>query len=252
MQAIASPPDGHVVEVAGYASTDDGGGGTFVFDTTHITRATLSSANITRATFSPKDPRAIVITAPAHPFVDGQAVLVEGNTVANGAWWVQRLDADRFALLGSQDNAALAPGGTAKSLTVATSGPHRLAPGGRAIIDRVSGTGGFSLNGTWMNIGMGATAESFTLAHAPTGAWAGGGVVGDGGLSFLSNPLPVPVPTPHREGRWVRRRDDTELNVKWFGAVGDGADNTDDTEAIVATIRAARRARMGVYFPGNL
>jgi hypothetical protein len=189
-----------------------------------------------------------VITAPAHPFVNGQAVLVEGNTVANGAWWVQRLDADRFALLGSQDNAALTPGGTAKSVTVTTSGPHRLAPGGRAIIDRVSGTGGFSLNGTWMNIGMGATAESFTLAQAPPGAYAGGGVVGDGGLSFPSTPLPVPVPTAHREGRWVRRRDDTELNVKWFGA-GDG---TDDTAAIVATIRAARRTRTSVYLPGGV
>src|SRR2546427_7962780 len=76
MQAIASPSDGDVVEVAGYASTDDGGGGTFVFDTTYITGATLSSAIIRGATFSPKDPRAIVITAQAHPFVDGQAVLV--------------------------------------------------------------------------------------------------------------------------------------------------------------------------------
>jgi hypothetical protein len=99
-----------------------------------------------------------------------------------------------------------------------------------------------------MNIGMGATAESFTLAHAPTGSYASGGVVGDGGLSFPSNPLPVPVPIAHREGRWVRRRDDTELNVKWFGAVGDGAD---DTAAIVATIRAARRTRTGVYLPGG-
>ncbi|GAB3399423.1 IPT/TIG domain-containing protein [Flindersiella endophytica] len=239
-----APPDPQtddVVEVAGYGSRYDGGGGAFFFETTHITGATVRSVNITGATtFNPDPgvPSPIVLTAAAHDFVNGQAVLVEGNPHANGAWWVERLDRDRFALLGSQGNPALTSAGTAKSLTVTTSGPHGLALGGRAVIDRVAWDGEFSLNGTWMNIGMGKTSESFTLAQAPTGSYQSGGVVGDGGLTFHSTKI---------AGRWVRRRDDTELNVKWFGAVGDG--QTDDTEAILATIRAARTTRTGVYLP---
>ncbi|WP_410671376.1 IPT/TIG domain-containing protein [Amycolatopsis sp. cmx-4-68] len=239
--AIPQPQADDVVEVAGYRSSYDGGGGTFFFETTRITGAAVRSVDIAGATtFHPGFPSPIVLTAARHEFVSGQAVLVEGNPHANGAWWVECLDDDRFALLGSQGHPALTSGGTAKSLTVTTSGPHRLALGGRAVIDRVAWNGGFSLNGTWMNIGMGKAPESFTLALAPAGTYRSGGVVGDGGLSVHSTAV---------DGRWVRRRDGTELDVKWFGAVGDG--EADDTEAVLATIRAARAARTGVHLPGG-
>jgi hypothetical protein len=245
MRAISDAKNDDVVEVAGYESTDDGGGGTFFFEATHITDVKVSSVAIAGATevVVGTDPPAIVVTTAAdHSFVNGQAVLVAdvgGNTNANGSWWVKRLDSTRFALLGSRSNAPFTSGGTVHSVSVTTLGAHRLAPGGRAVIDRVLGQDGFSLNGSWMNIGMGATEKSFTLAHAPTGTYVqGSGTVGDGGLSFGSTTV---------NGRWVRRRDETELNVKWFGAKGNGAD---DTAAIIATIRAARTTRTGVYLPG--
>jgi hypothetical protein len=251
MQAVLSPSAGDVVEVAGHMSSDDGGGGTFFFDTTRITNATVSSARITGATYDPIVPSPIVITAIAHPYVDGQSVLVQGvggNTNANGVWLVEKLSADTFVLLGSLGNAAYTSGGTATSVTVTTSAAHRLSPGGRAMIERVTGAGGFSLNGGYLPIGT-VSPTTFTLALAPTGSYSGGGAVGDGGLSFPSNPSPVPVPSAHPEGRWVRRRDDTELNVKWFGVIGDGVE--DDTESLVATIRAARTFKARVYLPGG-
>jgi hypothetical protein len=263
MQSIRSPAEGDVVEVAGYASLDDGGGGTFFFDTTQITGATVRSANITGATYIKYDkhePSAIVATTAApHLFVDGQAVLVAGvGEGADGSWWVRVLDrgnankSTRFALLGSTATGPFTAGGTAKSLIVTTSRDHRLAPGGRAVIKRVVGRDGFSLNGTWMNIGMGETQQSFTLAYAPTGSYDHGGAVGDGGASFPSDPPdppPTPPPPPHTDGCWVRRRDDTELNVRWFGAAGNG--QTDDTEALIATIRAARTFKPGIYLPAG-
>lgn len=91
MEDIHSPRAGDAAEVAGYTSGRDGGGGTFFFDTTHITRATVASVRITDAGFDPTAPGPIVITAPGHHFVSGQVVLVEGvlgNTNANGQWMV--------------------------------------------------------------------------------------------------------------------------------------------------------------------
>lgn len=264
MQKVPSPSAGDVIEVAGYRSSHDGGGGTFFFDTTRIIKAEVSSANITGATHSDSstDLAPIVITAVAHPFVDGQAVVVQGvegvdgDTNANGVWLVDVLPPDppdtlsnTFALLGSRrSNASYKSGGTATSVTVTTSEAHGLSPGGRATIERVTGSGGFSLNGSYMPIGTVAS-TTFTLALAPTGSYSGGGAVGDGGVSFPSTQPDSPTQT---EGRWVRRRDGAEINVKWFGAFGNGAAaEDDDTEAVVATIRAARTLRTGVYFPGE-
>jgi hypothetical protein len=271
MQAIGppsddSPSEDDVAEVAGYASTDDGGGGTFFFETTHIVDASVSSIDIKAVAQDPASlsPAAIVITiAEDTLFVDGQAVLVEGvggSPNANGSWLVDRLRIEvkdevgdkkvvivpnRFVLLGSGREGPFSPGdmstATVTSLTVTTSGPHRLAPGGRAIIGQVAGLEG-SLNRTWMNIGVGGTPDSFTLSHAPVGSYDGGGVVGDGGLSFPSTAV---------DGRWVRRRDDTELNVKWFGAGGRGDTKDDDTEPLLATIRATRTLKTRVYIPGG-
>ncbi|MFC6982035.1 IPT/TIG domain-containing protein [Streptomyces cirratus] len=65
-------------------------------------------------------------------------------------------------------------------------------------------------------------------------------------MSFPSN---APSTGPARGGRWIRRRDRGELNVKWFGAVGGG--KADDTEHLVATIRAARTLATGVYLPAQ-
>ncbi|GAB3416253.1 IPT/TIG domain-containing protein [Flindersiella endophytica] len=244
MRAIASPQVDDVVEVAGYKSSHDGGGGTFLFDTTHITAAKVSSATITGATYSPTGRGPIVVTAAGHRFVNGQAVLVEGvggNTNANGAWLVavDKNAPDVFTLLGSRGNAAYISGGTAKSVTVETSLSHGLAPGGRAIIERATGEGGFALNGTYLPIGT-SSPKTFTVAAGPPGSYAKGGAVGDGGVSVAS---------ASTDGRWVRRRDGADLNVAWFGAVGDG--RTDDTEHLVAAIRAARTCKTGVYLPGG-
>lgn len=251
MRAIYGPRDGDVVEVCGGTSPHDGGGGTFFFDTTQIVDATVSSADITDATHGPTGP--IVVTATRHPFLDGQVVEiagVRGNTDANGTWPIKHLSKDTFALLGSKSNASYTGGGAAASVTVRTSAAHGLAPGGRAVIVRVKG---LALNGTYLPIGT-TDPEVFTVGATPDGHYTSGGAVGDGGLSFPSDPPPPPVPpvpppAPHDDGRWVRRRDDTELNVRWFGAVGKG--KTDDTEHLVATIRAARTAKAGVYLPAG-
>lgn len=106
------------------------------------------------------------------------------------------------------------------------------------------------MNGSYLPIGT-TEPEVFTVGAAPAGEYATGGAVGDGGLSFPADPPPPPVPppNPHVDGRWVRRRDDTELNVRWLGAVGKG--ESDDTDHLVATIRAARTAKAGVYLPAG-
>ncbi|MFE4973569.1 glycosyl hydrolase family 28-related protein [Kitasatospora sp. NPDC056651] len=246
LQAIRSPQAGDAVEVAGYTSGQDGGG-TFFFDATHITGVTVASAGITGVGFDPAVPGPIVVTAPGHRFVTGQVVLVEGvlgNTDANGRWMiaVDPHSPQSFALLGSRGNAAHAGGGKATSVTVTTSGPHGLAPGGRAVVAGVDGTGGFALDDRYLPVGV-AAPDVFSLPAAPSGSYTSGGSVGDGGLSFPC------ARSTHVSGRWVRRRDAGELNVQWFGAAGDGT--ADDTEPLIATIRAARTVSGCVHLPGG-
>ncbi|MDT0453768.1 IPT/TIG domain-containing protein [Streptomyces hesseae] len=249
MQAIHSPRAGDAAEVARATSDRDGGGGTFFFDTTHITGATVASAQITEAGFDPAAPGPIVITAPGHHFVSGQVVLVEGvrgNTNANGQWMiaVDPHSPDSFTLIGSRGNRPYEGGGRAVSVTVTTFGPHGLAPGGRAVVDGVNGKDGFSLDGRYLPVGVTAP-NTFTLAVAPIGLYSSGGSVGDEGLSFPCSRA------SGASGRWVRRRDVAELSVAWFGAVGNGA--ADDTEPLLATIRATRAVTggHGVYLPGG-
>lgn len=58
----------------------------------------------------------IVITSNAHGYQSGQSLdiaAVGGNTNANGRWDIAVLDANTFALVGSQGNAAYTTGGTA-------------------------------------------------------------------------------------------------------------------------------------------
>ncbi|MFC6982036.1 hypothetical protein [Streptomyces cirratus] len=148
MQAVTSPKPGDVIEVAGYQTPHDGGGGTFFFDTTHITSAVISTVRITGAGADPSRPGPIVIKAPGHRFTTGQAVLVEGvaGTSANGRWLVavDPLTPDSFTLLGSRGDGPLMAGDArATSITVTTSSPHGLAPGGRACIAGVVETGDF-------------------------------------------------------------------------------------------------------------
>lgn len=51
------------------------------------------------------------------------------------------------------------------------------------------------------------------------------------------------------EGRWQRVRDGPQINVKWFGAVGDG--NTDDTQAIKGAVSLMESENNVLYFPAG-
>lgn len=247
MEAIRSPQPGDSAEMAGYTSIEDGGGGTFFFDGTHITGAVPTSVRITGASFDPTAPGPIVITAPGHHFADGQAVLIEGvtgNTAALGRWMiaVDKHTPDALTLIGSQGNHPYAGGGTAASVTVTTFGHHCLAPGGRAKVDGVNGKDEFVLDGKYLPVGVTAP-DTFSLPAAPIGSYTGGGSVGDRGLSF-----PCTRPS-HTSGRWVRRRDTPDISVAWFGAVGNGV--VDDTEPLLATLRATRTVTGTVRLPGG-
>jgi hypothetical protein len=207
---------GSVAEVAGYAAPGDGGGGTFTFDEPVITGALASTATVNGA--SPASP-IVITTSAAHPFVDGQAVFVQGvagNTAANGSWRIANATLTTFELVGSKGNGLyVSGGGAASSVTVTTSTAHGLLAGGRAVIERVTGTGGFSINGTWSPIGS-TSPTTVTVPASTSGSYMSGGSLGDGGMS---------VPSTAVNGRWLRRRDTEAINPKWYGCPMNGLDD---------------------------
>lgn len=64
----------------------------------------------------------IVITSAAHGYPSGHVIVVAavgGNTNANGVWEILVIDANSYALVGSQGNAAYTAGGTSKAAVFA-------------------------------------------------------------------------------------------------------------------------------------
>jgi len=192
---------GDAADVDGYAAMGDAGGGTFCFEGTAPGSATITNAIVsTKAITGATNASPIVITATAHGFTTGQSVLVSGvlgNTAAIGASLITVLDVNTFSLNGSTENGTWSSGGTqqAASVTVTTSASHGLAQGCHAMITRTTGTGGFSINGTWLPLRAGTSASTFTIPCSTSGSYSTGGLVGDATTSIPSNAV---------NGRWLR------------------------------------------------
>jgi hypothetical protein len=234
MSTFGTFESGSIAEVAGFSTPGDGGGGTFIFDTTKITGATRSQVTINTASMA--SPIVIDTGATAHGFVEGQWVHITGvigNDGAHGGWRIFAVTPWTFKLAGSSGSGSGA-GGTASSVTVTTSAKHRLV--GRAIIERVVG---ISINGTWP-VGV-LTDTMFSIASNTGGTYSSGGSVGDGGIS---------IPSSAVDGRWLRRREDEVFNPKWFGAKIDR--QTDDINALEAMQQAMRETGGIVAWPEGL
>lgn len=228
---------GDLAEVASYATLGDGGGGTFYFEGTlpgsaTITNATASTFNISGVSTNPAGTPITITTSAAHGYSNGQSVLVQGvtgNTAANGVWLIAGVTSTTFQLVGSTGNGATSSsGGTVSSVTVTTSAAHGLPTFGSVMISRVTGSGGFAINGLWTSIGT-PTTTTFTLPISMSGSYTSGGVVGDGARTIPSSALAA---------RWVRRERLGMFNIEWFGAKGDNT--TDNLAAFNATLAAAK------------
>lgn len=75
-------------------------------------------ATATKAVTGATNANPIVLTVVGHGYPNGHVVNVQavaGNTNANGVWEISVIDANTFALIGSQGNAAYTAGGTTKA-----------------------------------------------------------------------------------------------------------------------------------------
>jgi hypothetical protein len=160
-------------------------------------------------------------------------------------------------------------GGAALSALAACSSDDGLSaipePLGRQI-EAVTGT-----SVVWFNTIDGPctnTAHTMTETPGPSNAYqvaivfgyntpgdGGGGVfywdytsreTADGGTIFQVSPVNTVCKLPITTGRWIRIYSGP-LNVKWFGATGNGT--TDDTSAIQNTFNAAAATGSSVFFP---
>jgi hypothetical protein len=207
----------------GYYQAGDGGGGTLYFETTPPPSATIMSAtgvNVAITDATPTTPIVITTSVP-HGYKTGQVIVVQGvggNTRANGTWTVTVPDPlidpnpRTLTLNGSSGNAAYTPGtGTTNTITVTCRGPHGMPVHFQVMSAGVLGN--TAANGTYVATKIDNT--SFSIGQVASGLYISGGFIGDGGTTF---------PTRDRSGatgRWIRI-DQDPLNVRWFGAKGDG------------------------------
>ncbi|MFD4658246.1 hypothetical protein ACFWP2_21760 [Kitasatospora sp. NPDC058444] len=244
-------------DVAGYYSARDGGGGSFFFEGTPPTSATLTSATLTTKTITDVTSTSpIKITAAAHGFTTGQSVGISGVTGinANGKWLITRMDNDTFSLNGSTGNGTWSGSGTpqATSVTVTTSAVHGFASGAQAMIAGVQGMPG--INATWGPVGLIGPATTFTIpasASAGAGTYLSGGLVGDGGAT---------IPSAAVKGRWLRRFDTPgHYHFQDFGGVPDwngtstpGTDNLAVINTVLAAIHAEANKSAKIILRGWL
>jgi hypothetical protein len=233
---------GDVVVVEGYYASGDGGGGEMVFEGTpppagaQIAGAVAAVSAVNGAINAAP---IVISTGQPHGFVTGQSVLisgVNGNAAANGTWIVTVANSTQFSLDGSFGSGAYLNGGFASIVIVTAGAPHGLEADGQVMIARVAWTSGAGINGLWEHVGV-LDATRFSIGASTTGTWSTGGIFGDGGVSFPSTAV---------NGRWLRSVTHP-LNVRWWGAKGDGS--TDDHPAFAATL-AYVDAQLGIQnFP---
>jgi len=228
LQAV-KPAAGDDAAVAGWHITGDLGGGLFHWDgvpPAGVTVSAIDPSNATVTSASDTTPIQITTSAP-NTYVDGQAVLISGvttNTNANGMWIVSVIDSTTFVLNGSSGNGSYTSGGaSAFTTTITTAATHDLVTSQQVMIAGVGGT--TNANGRWRITVV--TPNQFSIASEFNAAWTGGGCIGDGGLT---------IPSSAAHGRWRRVSSDA-INVRWFGATGNGT--TDDTTSIQGSLCAA-------------
>lgn len=191
-----------------------------------------------------------ITTSAANEYVTGQAVQiggVGGNTNANGTWIITVKTSTTFLLNGSSGNASYTFGGTVFTTTVTTVAPHGLVSSQQVMLAGVDGT--TNANGRWRITVVAPSItvvapNQFSIASQWNAAWKSGGCIGDGGIT---------IPSSVTRGRWRRIYSDA-INVRWFGATGDGT--TDDTTSIQGALCAVgtgyyTELRSGVVFGGG-
>ena len=130
----------------------------------------------------------IVVTAAAHGFADGDAVMVQnvtGNTAANGVWIIDSPATNTFELQGSTGNAAYVSGGEVVSLV-----SQHLSAIATALDEIGDGTVGLKGGGDGVDYSQSRDREAllqqaFSVLY--TDAELGGGVVYIGISANLSN-----------------------------------------------------------------
>jgi Pectate lyase superfamily protein len=227
-----SPAVGDAAIVAGYHAPGDLGGGIFYWEGLVKDSPTVfNTVRVNTMIVDATDTLPIQITtATAHNYSTGQVVLIKdvrGNIAANGTWIITVTSDTSFNLNGSSGTGPYIPGiGMACTTIVETSNPHGLVSSQLAMIAGVTGT--TNANGIWRCTVLSGT--TFSIAAEWNAAWISGGTVGDGGTA---------IPSSASNGRW-RRIYSGALNVRWFGAIGNGI--ADDTNAIQGAL-----SFLGVY-----
>ena len=249
LQSVRANPGDDAI-VAGYQAPGDLGGGAFHWEGAAPAAATVADVSAADAIVidaSNETPVRITAATP-HGYVTSQTVLiagVQGNGNTNGVWIITVKTPTTISLNGSRGSGPYANGGAAHAATISTGAAHGLRSGQQTMISGVRGGRRIAgLNGRWRLTVLSPT--TFSIGAQALGRWAGGGLIGDGGIT---------IPSAVAIGRWHRIHSGL-LSVRWFGATGNGS--ADDGPSIQTAVdiwraRLSRQRQCGhEFFPKNL